>query len=268
MIIPCTWFASKAEPRGARGELDLAALVRGPRIADDKYSLPMLSPATYAEDYREDARVESAHAIGLDLDKGELRLEALHGLRGAWHTSHSHTDAAPRGRAFVSISRPVTAVEYRRVWSTLVADLKKRGLLVGREACNPSRAWFVPAHRPGATYSFGVLAGEPVDVDRVLLVAAAREEEEQARRRVAAARITFSYRYVEVALRRSWEEVARACEGTRNPTLNEVAYSLARLPIPESTITSVLTDAARVAGLTQSETIKTIASALRARRTR
>lgn len=75
--------------------------------------------------------------------------------------------------------------------------------------------------------------------------------------------------YVQAALTRAMHAVASAPDGSRNHTLNSEVWSLARfIPSGELTaaqIATVLSSAAIAAGLNRQETIRTIASALRAR---
>jgi hypothetical protein len=75
--------------------------------------------------------------------------------------------------------------------------------------------------------------------------------------------------YVQAALTRAMQTVATATDGSRNHTLNSEVWSLARF-IPSGylcaqQIATALYSAARAAGLSSQETIRTIASALRAR---
>lgn len=75
--------------------------------------------------------------------------------------------------------------------------------------------------------------------------------------------------YVQAALTRAMQTVATAPDGTRNHTLNSEVWSLARfIPTGElgaQHIATALASAALAAGLSRQETIRTIASALRAR---
>ncbi len=75
--------------------------------------------------------------------------------------------------------------------------------------------------------------------------------------------------YVQAALNRSMQTVANAPDGSRNHTLNSEVWSLARfIPSGElcaQQIATALASAALAAGLDRQETIRTIASALRAR---
>jgi len=81
--------------------------------------------------------------------------------------------------------------------------------------------------------------------------------------------IEVSDAYVRAALQAEMAEVAAAPAGTRNHTLNRSAFALARFDeqlLPDEEIFAQLTTAARSAGLTSSESARTIMSALRARR--
>jgi hypothetical protein len=79
-------------------------------------------------------------------------------------------------------------------------------------------------------------------------------------------RINASDKYSAAALLAAIQRVAAAPEGQRNTTLNEEAFSLARLPnLDPITIRRALTVAARHAGLDHAETARTITSTLAAR---
>ena len=75
--------------------------------------------------------------------------------------------------------------------------------------------------------------------------------------------------YVQAALTRAMQTVATAPDGSRNHTLNSEVWSLARFiqtgELGAQHIATALASAALAAGLSRQETIRTIASALRAR---
>lgn len=75
-------------------------------------------------------------------------------------------------------------------------------------------------------------------------------------------------RYVDAAIRSAIQIVATAPEGQRNSTLNAETYKLARFiqsgDLTADNIAIAMTSGARAAGLPVSETIRTVASALRA----
>lgn len=72
--------------------------------------------------------------------------------------------------------------------------------------------------------------------------------------------------YAVAALNREADAVRSAAEGTRNDTLNRAAFSLGQLvaggELDEQTVTSVLREAARAAGLNEREILRTIGSGL------
>src|SRR5690606_31180538 len=72
--------------------------------------------------------------------------------------------------------------------------------------------------------------------------------------------------YAAAALDQEADAVRTAPQGTRNDTLNKAAFSLGQLvaggELDEATVVTVLTDAARSAGLTEKEIGKTINSGL------
>jgi hypothetical protein len=78
-----------------------------------------------------------------------------------------------------------------------------------------------------------------------------------------------SDRYVRAALEREAREVSATGEGARNHRLNAAAFALARFDaqlLSDEQIFSALMPAARSAGLTSTESARTIMSGLRARR--
>lgn len=83
--------------------------------------------------------------------------------------------------------------------------------------------------------------------------------------------IASASKYARGALRRAIDVVERAPDGERNNTLNREAFSIARFiasgDLSEELVTNALIDAAIVAGLSARDSEKTVASALRARRT-
>jgi hypothetical protein len=99
-----------------------------------------------------------------------------------------------------------------------------------------------------------------------MLAVARREEAEQARRSVVVPIGRTGSRYFDAAIQRECEAVASAGPGKRNVELNRAAYALARLAIPDGRIEAELLAAAKRAGLPEHEARRTIASALRARR--
>lgn len=185
-VVSLTRFPRTSEPHGTRQTAPLDALLdefRSPRAAANtpKEELPLWSPATFAGDRRSNANVESAWAVGFDVDVSpvpdEHALQALP-FAGFFCSSSSHLqrsdanpDATARWRLVVLLSRAVDAKEYARVWRAVARSLPFK---VG-DAKDPARQWFVP--RRSATYAFGELAGAPVDVEAILAKEPEREDD-------------------------------------------------------------------------------------------
>lgn len=135
-----------------------------------KADLPLVSPATFTGGERCAAAVERVFALGLDIDEAPIpsRAElaaALAAHQAVVYSTSSATAAAPRWRAFVALSRPVTGDEYRRIWPAFVASLP---FPVGQAAKDPARAWYLP--RAGVDGFFELLTtdGAPLDVEALL----------------------------------------------------------------------------------------------------
>lgn len=158
------------------------------RVVADKHDSPGVSLATFVDDRRSLANVQHVFAVGLDLDHLDalsIRMrrtpgliidaidwDALTVLFGATdsflHTTWSSTSDAPRARVFMRLSRPVTGDEYRRVYAACAARAEEAGLVVDRQASDPSRFWFLPSIPPGGTFRFSIGRGKPVHVESAL----------------------------------------------------------------------------------------------------
>jgi hypothetical protein len=110
--------------------------------------------------------------VGIDLDE----LTTLDGLRARFekttsfvHTTWSSTMAAPRCRAFLLLSRPVSSDEYRRVYQAVASTIEAGGFVVDRAASDPSRLWFLPSiAAEGRPFVYWSDEGAPVDVHAAL----------------------------------------------------------------------------------------------------
>jgi hypothetical protein len=119
----------------------------------------------------------------------------------------------------------------------------------------------LPTVKPGAVHIFLVGDGEPLDVDYLLAVSGARSAAPN-----PTPRAEHGDRYIDVAFERECNAVVAAGQGRRNLTLNRATYALARLHVSSTDIERALFAAAVRAGLPQTEALRTIRSALRARR--
>lgn len=189
--IAFTHFASLTEPKGRRYRLTWDALLS--RLAKLRISPtkggPGISLATYRNDYRKLANVEAVYAVGLDLDHldalssftsrpppGEVieapdwdQLRKRFAANDAFvHTTWSSTLSTPRLRVFLRLSRPVTGDEYRRVYQAVAGTCERGGLVVDRQASDPSRFWYIPSTPLAASFVFWTCTGAPIDVEAAL----------------------------------------------------------------------------------------------------
>lgn len=182
--------------RGRRVSLEWGELVRwtaAPIAAATKDEGGGYSLGTFSRDERSKANVERVAALGLDVDDGDARiarvLEVLGRYQAIAYTTHSHTPDQPRCRAIVALSRPVTASEYGDLWDHVAAHLRTAGVEIDTAARDASRLWYLPAHKPGATFDHAAHGGEVLDVARILEHARPRREEiERLQREIAGAR--------------------------------------------------------------------------------
>lgn len=146
--------------------------VAAPVVAPTKEALEGWSPARFRGHQRARANVERVSAIVIDDDKRGLPLEAAAALwrafAGLIHTSHSHTPEMPKYRVVLRASRDMTADEYDVVWRAVRSYVAGQGHHVDEAPKDPSRLWFVPAHKADASYGWCELPGAPIDVDAVL----------------------------------------------------------------------------------------------------
>jgi hypothetical protein len=172
-----TFFPSLRDAAGKRGSGSWKALVSRlsqPRVVAQKDKAPGFAIATFKNDRRSLVNVEHVFAVGLDLDHldgwtWEDVAMKFDGADAFVHTTYSSTPEAPRVRAFLRLSRGVTADEYRRVYAACVAVVEAHGLVVDRAASDPSRFWYLPSIPPAGRYLFSVGSGPAVDVDAALL---------------------------------------------------------------------------------------------------
>jgi len=195
MRVDCTYFPPFEKARGKRFSTTwqrLCARLIEPKITTTKGAAPGVSLATYRGNHRTLANVERVFAVGLDLDHDVPPWEDVVHLfansTSLVHSTWSSTPENPRARVFLLLSRPVSAEEYRRVYSAVVGRAEGLGLVVDRAASDPSRFWFLPsipdslealndelerknipaaASLPKFVHALG-LTGRPVNVDWAL----------------------------------------------------------------------------------------------------
>lgn len=174
MSLAITYFPRLDTAQGRRVQTSWPALLprlQAPRVVDAKELIPGFSLATYRRDYRKADNVELVYAIGLDFDElddndwWERLKTAFAGTAAFLHTTYSHTADAPRARAFILLSRPVTGPEYRVLWDHVAKVCEEADLIADRKARDPSRFWYLPAHAPGSRPPLShVCEGRPMRV--------------------------------------------------------------------------------------------------------
>ncbi len=172
-----TLWPSLTQSEGGHGEIDwpsFVEFVRNPVIAPDKSALEGWSPAKFKGNRRKASACELVSAIVLDDDSSGLPFERIlemwGDVAGVFHSSHSATLDFPKWRIVLRCSRDMTADEHARVWAAVRDVAASRGQSIDAATKDPSRLWFVPAHREGAPYACASLVGEPLDVDAILAV--------------------------------------------------------------------------------------------------
>ncbi|MFO0637801.1 MAG: hypothetical protein U0183_01215 [Polyangiaceae bacterium] len=187
-VVTCTRFASRARPVGAPDALDLAAFVACPLVhTGEKGVLPLVSFATFQGHARALANVLEVSALVADVDEPtspETVFAALEtvGTRAHAHSTFSATADAWKWRVVFETDRHMTAPEHRAAWGVLARALARCGVACDRAVRDASRAFYVPAQRPGAPYLYRSHEGAPLAVADLLALA-----DELARREAAPA---------------------------------------------------------------------------------
>lgn len=173
MRLAITFWPDLRHPRGRRCVVSWLGLVeRLTATAQRRHNGRGWAPVTFRQDYRELDRVELVYAVGLDFDKGDCspfaaaRLWADH--LGFVHTTKRHTPEEPRIRVVLPLSRPVGAMEQRRVWRWCAARSRSGGFHVDPSTKDASRLWFLPSLPAVGLPTVLSLDGAAIDVDRAL----------------------------------------------------------------------------------------------------
>jgi hypothetical protein len=181
------------------------------------------SPTKYADgtSTRGNAGVESVSCLVFDLDRVPPDPKRLEIVCWIGHTTWSHTPVAPRWRVVIPLARPVVAADWRDVWQRARAALCPEA----DPACkDPSRAYWLPSHPPGAK-------PETVSHAGPLLEPSTLPELPAEPRRPTARRVQMMAgdRHRAAAyMARVIETLATAAPGGRNAALNHAAWTLGR----------------------------------------
>ncbi len=249
----------------------LARWCASPAVVADKASEGGFVLADLRNGIRRNSHVVSVSALAIDHDAGTIRLSGAHTALVAYthiaYTTASHTVEAPRWRAIVAVSRPITVDEYRVLWAHVARHIEHAGVALdhARDAC---RLWYSPTIRTiNSPFEWCACDGRPLDVDRLLVMAAAQIEKER-RPRAPKPAPGRRDRYITVALEKAAAAVSSASHGDRHATLLKEAFGLARLDLDERQIASALLPAFVTAagGHRQLEGRRAIRDAVRARK--
>ena len=172
-----TCWSGVKDPIGKRVQTNWQAFCRRmakPIATVDKMTLPGFALASFTDDRRAKANVEQVYALGFDFDDLTAPFADLCGAfthAAFLHTTFSSTSDAPRARAFVLLSRPVTAAEHERLWSFCDCVMAAGGQKCDPAAKDASRLWFPSATTPGAgelAFRCHVVDRAPLDADATL----------------------------------------------------------------------------------------------------
>ena len=135
---------------------------------------PYIIFADFHTPHRADANVVEIHAFVGDFD-GSMTLEEIvehrQGLSFAVYSTHSHSVEEPRYRLVIPYRQGVTPSQQKLVFAHFQKVFEGK---MDRSCTNPSRLWFMPAHRPGAQPDFFEGFGEVFDPTDLL--AGAKED--------------------------------------------------------------------------------------------
>jgi len=143
--------------------------VKAPRTYARREDVPRWSGAAFRDGYRSLACFVRTAWLVLDFDKGApcgRIVETFGDLAGFAHTTWSSTPETPRWRVALPLSRVVDRGEHDRAWRAGASLAEHAGLEPDFAARDASRAWALPAMRPG--YQHVELVGAPFDVKEAL----------------------------------------------------------------------------------------------------
>jgi hypothetical protein len=138
----------------------------------DKAARGWFCPVEFQPAYRDSENFVARHALTFDFDHVELNTwqrvkEAWEGLAFAMYTTFSHTEAKPRFRVVMPLSRPASYDEFQAVARRVSTDIGIE--LFARESFTPAQMMFAPARRPNGMFRGHVNNGcDWLNVDEVL----------------------------------------------------------------------------------------------------
>lgn len=146
-------------------------LTEMPPEHDDKAARGWYCPVEFSPAYRDSDNFVARHALTFDfdhvgLDTWQRVKETWSGLAFAMYTTWSHTEAKPRFRVVLPLSRPATYDEFQAVARRVATDMDIE--LFARESFTPSQMMFAPTRKRGGMYRGYINQGDWLNVDEVL----------------------------------------------------------------------------------------------------
>lgn len=151
-----------------QGYVDLLLKVQE---SNDKASRGWSCPVEFSPAYRDSENFQHRYALTLDYDhvtaSDMLHIREVYApLQHLAYTTWSHTEAKPRWRYVIPLSRPATYDEFQAISRRVAA---RAGIeLAARESHVPAQCMFLPTIRPGETLQSIQNPGKILDVDEVL----------------------------------------------------------------------------------------------------
>ncbi|MDG2008747.1 MAG: hypothetical protein P8K76_03090 [Candidatus Binatia bacterium] len=144
--------------------------------------LGLWSPADFREDEhgnraRRNNNVDSVSFLVFDVDEGELCrkeiLDVLSGLRASLMPSFNFSNATPKYRIVLDISRRISAEEFTRIMPLASTILEGQGIAPDPAALDAARLFYdsaIPDCNEHLWFA-DLTKGEPLDVDEILAIA-------------------------------------------------------------------------------------------------
>lgn len=149
-----------------------------------KVKVPAFSPATFSDNRRLKANVESLHFAAIDLDgitseqlTASISTFEANGIDYIFYTSYSHGIKSPglwRCRFLLPYDRPITPLEYQQIWPRLRMLFSHIPFGPGKPLDSilkkPAQIYFIPSKPPDspAEHLFNYHPGKPLPVDKLL----------------------------------------------------------------------------------------------------
>lgn len=121
---------------------------------------------------RADENVVGMSALVLDYDSGTTIADAADlwaDRYGLIHTTRKHTDAAPRFRVILPLSRIVSPDEYAVIWRWAQRMTSGANQRIDPSTKNVSRFWYLPGTSDGSAPVVVPLAGDVLDPDPLII---------------------------------------------------------------------------------------------------